>query len=351
MVACQAWRAAADHPSLLFPRTLPFLQAASSLRIEPMRFGTGQALEFNAGASIPETSVSVLNGGGQRLLKAPHSSERLVVTLRLWRLPAEGQAAAGGEGAAEEEAGGGRAKKRRKGRRGRTQHDENADPASEGAGGSDCGAGAGSPGIPAGAELLLSVENKTPIKEVYKFERVSDGLQCSGRYALEYVVTPAAPRQPPLRTVVALAVAPGAPCSFSLSGEGKAVAALKELALGERAERARWGGAGCSSWRQSCKKACSYMLISLHANRSSPTPNATSLYLPAPSSASLCLQVRRCRRSRWPLSTSMATQWACRPQPRPPASASRWRRLGRTGRRSPARSWRWLHSRQRWRMA
>ena len=39
--------------------------------------------------------------------------------------------------------------------------------------------------------------------------------------------------QEPLSLVVRLSVAPGPPASLSLSGEGRAVAALKELALGE----------------------------------------------------------------------------------------------------------------------
>ncbi|KAL4443930.1 hypothetical protein ABPG75_011667 [Micractinium tetrahymenae] len=212
------------------------LKVASSLRIEPMRFATGQALEFAAGDSIPETTVSVLNGAGQRILRVPCSNERIMVTQRLWRLPPEGQAGDAAAGGGDEGAAGGSgraAKRQRKGKKARARQDENADANDGGAAVAAGSGGEPGPGIPAGPELLLTVENKTPNKETFQFARISDGLQQAGRYALEFVAAPAAPGQPPLRAVVALAVAPGAPCSFSLSGEGKAVAALKELALGE----------------------------------------------------------------------------------------------------------------------
>ena len=183
----------------------------------------------------------MLNGAGQRMVKTAFTNERLVVTQRLWRLPPEGQGGGaagpvGGEQGGEEEAGGRATKRPRKGRKGKARQDENVDPAAGQPGGADSGAAAAAAeaGLPPGSELLLSVENKTPNKETFQFARVSDGLHKSGRYALEFVATPAAAGQPPLRAVVQLAVAPGPPCSFSVSGEGTAVAAVKELALGER---------------------------------------------------------------------------------------------------------------------
>jgi hypothetical protein len=201
-----------------------------------MRFATGQALEFAVGDTIPETAASVLSGGGQRMSRVAFTKERVVVTQRLWRLPAaaaaDGQAAAGAAGAvdaAEEEGGGRAAKRQRKGRKGKGRQDENRDPAP----GAAAACVEGSNGVPAGAELVLCMENKTPIKDVFQFARISDGLQRSGWYALEFVAAPAAPGQPPLSLVVQLVVAPGPPCTFSLSGEGKAVAALKDIALGE----------------------------------------------------------------------------------------------------------------------
>ena len=53
-----------------------------------MRFGAGQALEFAAGADIPETSISVVTGAGQRVTRAQLGGQKLglVVTQRLWRL-------------------------------------------------------------------------------------------------------------------------------------------------------------------------------------------------------------------------------------------------------------------------
>ena len=231
--------ACADPHALLLLGFPPALQVASSLRIEPMRFATGQALDFTAGDTISEVAVSVLNGGGQRILKTPFTNERLVVTQRLWRLPASssgGQPAGAGAGVEEEEAaaaGRGAGKRQRKGKKGKGRQDENADPGGNASGGGAPGAADGSNGLPAGAELLLTVENKTPAKEAFQFARISDGLQRSGSYALEFVATPAAPGQAPLRAVVQLEVAPGPACSFNISGEGAAVAAVKDFALGE----------------------------------------------------------------------------------------------------------------------
>lgn len=194
----------------------------------------------------------MLNGGGQRMVKTAFTNERLVVTQRLWRLPPEGQAGAagpagGGEQEGEEEAGGRAAKRQRKGRKGRARQDENADPAAGQAAGGDgaAAAAAAEAGLPPGSELLLTLENKTPIKDTFQFARISDGLHKSGRYALEFVAAPAGAGQPALRTVVQLAVAPGSPCSFAVSGEGTAVAAVKELALGESGGLPQvWIGAG-----------------------------------------------------------------------------------------------------------
>jgi hypothetical protein len=239
-------------------------QVASSLRVEPMRFATGQALEFTAGDAIPETAVAVVSGGGQRLCKAPFTGERLAVTQRLWRLPAGGgegePAPAGSGGGREEEAAEERPAKRRKGKKGRARQDENADPAAAPPAEVGEAAEPGS-GMPPGAELLLTVENRTPVKDAFQFARITDGLQRAGSYALEYTAVPAVPGKPPLRLVVRLAVAPGPPCNFSLSGEGKAVAALKEVALGEL--RRRVAGGFCIDGRGSragcvLKVACSW---------------------------------------------------------------------------------------------
>lgn len=217
---------------------------ASTLRIEPMRFATGQALEFSAGDTLPETTASVLNGGGQRITKLPFTGERLVVTQRLWRLPPEGAVPAGGGEEQDEGGGGGRATKRqRKGRKGRGRQDENAADNAAKAGGSGESA-APAAGLPAGAELLLELENKTPVKDTFQFARITDGLQCSGRYALEFVAAPAAAGQLPLRALVQLAVVPGPPCSFDVSGEGKAVTALKDIALGACSVVCGW----CVGW-------------------------------------------------------------------------------------------------------
>lgn len=229
----------------------------AALRVEPMRFATGQALAFCAGDAVPETSVAVVSGGGQRLTRAFYGGEKhgVVVTQRLWRLPAEGaplpgdaplQPAGAEEGEREGEAGAEErpaAKRPRKGRKGsKRDQDENADPgeapaaAAAGAGAEPAGCGAapgGGAGAPAAAELVLSVDNKTPNKDAFQFARLCDGLRAAGHYALEYVASPPIPGQPPLRLVVPIVVGAGPPASLDVSGLGRAAAALKVLALGE----------------------------------------------------------------------------------------------------------------------
>lgn len=43
-----------------------------------------------------------------------------------------------------------------------------------------------------GAELVLEVENKTPLRDAFQFARLADGLRAAGRYVLEYELGPAA---------------------------------------------------------------------------------------------------------------------------------------------------------------
>ena len=80
------------------------------------------------------------------------------------------------------------------------------------------------------------MQNKTPDQESFKFRRLGgEFLSRAARYAVEYVATPAAPGQEPLRVVVELVVQPGAPAGLEISGEGKVASALRPFALGEAA--------------------------------------------------------------------------------------------------------------------
>lgn len=247
-----------------------------------MRFATGQPLEFAAGDSLPETTAAVLSGGGQRMTKAPFSGERLVVTQRLWRLPPEGGAAGaappdGVTAADEEEEPRGRGGKRgRKGRKGRAaRQDENAGDnaaagqASGSGAGAEAAAAATAAGLPPGSELVVCVENRTPVKEAFAFTRISDGLQRAGQYVLEFVATPAPGGQPPLRAAVQLVVAPGPPAAFELSGEGRAAAAVKDFALGALWVGGRLVGGLCP---------CLMLLGGVHAGGCFPSqPDGTQL--------------------------------------------------------------------------
>lgn len=83
------------------------LQLPSSLRIEPMKFGTGTVLEMAAGDVIPDTDVVVLSAAGQRLAKALIAGQKqhLRVAQQLYYLgPSRQQGAGGAAGGAEGDA-------------------------------------------------------------------------------------------------------------------------------------------------------------------------------------------------------------------------------------------------------
>ena len=68
-------------------------QVPSSLRLEPIRLATGNAVELTAGASIPATGVTVLNGSGQHVIRGFLAGDKhsFSIVQRLWRLtPAPG---------------------------------------------------------------------------------------------------------------------------------------------------------------------------------------------------------------------------------------------------------------------
>ena len=60
----------------------------ASLRLEPMRFATGNAVDLIAGGTLPETSVSVINGGGQKVVRSVlcGKKQNFTIVQRLWRL-------------------------------------------------------------------------------------------------------------------------------------------------------------------------------------------------------------------------------------------------------------------------
>lgn len=200
-----------------------------SLRVEPMRFATGEAVKMTAGDSIPETSLVVMSGGGQKLVRSFYNGEKqtLGVTQRLWWLPHEGAALPTDvpePGHSEEAEGEGErpAKRTRKARKGKKQGQQEKSPVAA---------------VPLSAavnpELVVNIENKTPNKEAFTFARISEGLKRSGHYVLEYVLTPAVAGQAPLRCVVPLAVGPGPATSLKVGGEGVAAASSREFVMGE----------------------------------------------------------------------------------------------------------------------
>ncbi|KAG2443092.1 hypothetical protein HYH02_009506 [Chlamydomonas schloesseri] len=122
------------------------------------------------------------------------------------------------------------------------------DPAAA-AGGSGGGASNATRGRPLAdgvGQVVLCVENKTPVDGAFQFSKISGGLNRSGTYFLEYRLLPdlpsgcatdaagAAIAEPtPLwcRTVIYATAGPAV--RFELRGEARAVLATKPLALGE----------------------------------------------------------------------------------------------------------------------
>ena len=210
----------------------------ASLRVEPMRFATGDAVELMCGDCVPETSIAVLSGGGgQKLVRSFYNGEKqsLLVTQCLWKLPHEGaplpaDAVDGGVAVEEQQEEVERPVKRaRKGRKGKKQQqqDEAAAEVEEEVGES------GAAKSTSAAELIVSVENKTPYKDSFIFSRISDGLKRAGHYVLEYSLSPAVGGQPQLRCTVPLTVIPGGATTLKVVGEGVLAVASREIVMGE----------------------------------------------------------------------------------------------------------------------
>jgi hypothetical protein len=65
-----------------------FLQLPATLRVEPMRFGSGLPLEFVAGECLPETSVIVCNTSGQSMVRGIVAGAKytFAISQRLWKV-------------------------------------------------------------------------------------------------------------------------------------------------------------------------------------------------------------------------------------------------------------------------
>jgi len=85
-----AGRDAALHVSRPPSATLaPLPQVPARLELKPAWLAAGEAPALGAGATLPETAVAVLGGGGARMVRGALGGERrqgFAVTQRLWRL-------------------------------------------------------------------------------------------------------------------------------------------------------------------------------------------------------------------------------------------------------------------------
>uniref|UniRef100_A0A1D2ABE5 SMCHD1 ribosomal S5 domain-containing protein n=1 Tax=Auxenochlorella protothecoides TaxID=3075 RepID=A0A1D2ABE5_AUXPR len=207
------------------------------LRLEPLKLAARGGLRCVAGDTLPDTQVLVVSGSGQRLTRVllGGSRQTLKVTQTLWRLaksatPAQAPASPPPLGPAQREAGGKRWRRRR-GAGPLQEADENRPPVVNEAEVAEVVA------VPAtqDRELVLQVENHSPVKDAYYFSRLANGLTLAGQYVLEYTVSPCAPGGPqgPPVLQIHVAVSPGAPTQLCLGGEGVAAAALRPLAFGE----------------------------------------------------------------------------------------------------------------------
>ncbi|KXZ46758.1 hypothetical protein GPECTOR_41g723 [Gonium pectorale] len=169
----------------------------SALRLEPLHLSLGRRVDVAVGEVLPETSVTLHSSTGHKLT-------------RTFLLEAHAREADGGEPANGEPGGATAAA---------------AGPLPEGTG-----------------EVVLVVENKTPVDNAYKFSRITGGLNRAGTYFLEFTMLPelppgADPAGGPgpvtvwSRTV--LYATAGPPVRFELQGEARAVLATKSIALGE----------------------------------------------------------------------------------------------------------------------
>lgn len=218
----------------------------TALKLEPVRYSAGQTIEFAAGEPIPETTAAVFNGAGQHMVKGMYGGEKhaLIVTQNLWRLPEGAElrdvstfdlnSAMLSENAEQGTSACPPAKRGRRNKKRAADENEDSNAAvaeeEEGEGGSH-GKRAEEEGP--SPVLIVAIENKTPIKETYYFQRISSGLKEAGRYVLEYILTPTVPGMSPIRAAVELSVVAGIPSQVSLSGEAKSRAALRPVRLGE----------------------------------------------------------------------------------------------------------------------
>eukprot|EP00798_Chlamydomonas_sp_ICE-L_P006653 gene6653-3315_t len=69
--------------------------------------------------------------------------------------------------------------------------------------------------------------------EQFNFDRIPGLMDKSGSYMMYFIMQPSLPAAPSVHLSVCMYAAPGAPCRFELLGEGRALAATKELHLGE----------------------------------------------------------------------------------------------------------------------
>ncbi|KAK3267358.1 hypothetical protein CYMTET_24075 [Cymbomonas tetramitiformis] len=180
------------------------LKGPSSLQLQPMSLSSGR-LALEAGDEVPESTVAVSTGAGNRVTRAQLGGSRValvvVQTLRFHpEMPASKEAPVPEKAAP--------AKKRRRGRSSADQMKGDAGVAGEG---EDADAG----------EVVTAVRNATPVKDCYQFQPILAGLKRAGRYTLEYTVERpegVGSGMPALRMVAELRVKPGAATSFSLEG-------------------------------------------------------------------------------------------------------------------------------------
>eukprot|EP00884_Botryococcus_braunii_P005311 jgi/Botrbrau1/14781/Bobra.0284s0014.2 len=182
----------------------------ATLRVEPMRFGSGLPLEFVAGECLPETSVVVCNTSGQSMVRGIVAGAKytFAISQRLWKVkdqtgtcPAQPQP---------EKPRKGKKKYRGGGVKVVVAHDEPNDF----------------------SELLLEVENSTPVRDGFRFARITDGLCEAGHYFLEFVLSPPL-KDGQLSIKAHLTVLPGPASQICVQGEGRITAAVKEVMLGE----------------------------------------------------------------------------------------------------------------------
>lgn len=210
----------------------------SALRIEPVLYASGEPVQLEAGDSLPETKLTVVNSQGQKIARSFYNGEKQTIRIkqRLWSLPCELNEICGNFPPEDEyldsldqceiECDAAPISKRMSKSRCRKMNENSTQ--------SEAVNEQTPVGNASGINRLLSVDNKAPHKDsAFVFAKISDGLKKAGYYALEYLMLPNITNQKSIRLIVPLEVKSSKPRALKIAGEGVLATNSMDIMLGE----------------------------------------------------------------------------------------------------------------------